>query len=237
MKALAFSGGKDSMACLHLLRDELDCAIYVDTGFAYPETHAMVAYAAKMTTMHIVHSDRLGQNAREGIPSDVVPVEWTPLGQRFTTTNQISIQPSISCCYENLSRPLLEKAKSLQVTDLYYGQRHEESYKAPSRDGDVIDGMRRHHPIEHWTTRQVLDYLAAQMPIPEHYAITRSSLDCYDCPAYLSVSSDLVRWTESHHPDYYAAYLGRRRLVDEAVDQALLRARPITGGLHDVRCL
>lgn len=220
MKALAFSGGKDSMACLHLLREELDCAIYVDTGFAYPETRDLVNYAAGLVTMYVVQSDRQGQNAREGLPADVVPVEWTVLGQRFTHPKAVTIQPSLVCCYENLAQPLLSKAKELGVTDLYYGQRLDELYRAPARDHEVIDGMTRHHPIETWTAPQVLDYLATKMTIPAHYTITRSSLDCYDCSAYVRESRDRVAWTEVHYPARHAAYLVRANAVHACVQQA-----------------
>ncbi|MDE2389927.1 MAG: phosphoadenosine phosphosulfate reductase family protein, partial [Betaproteobacteria bacterium] len=48
MRVLAFSGGKDSMACLHLMRGSLDCAIYIDTGKAYPETLELVRYAGSI---------------------------------------------------------------------------------------------------------------------------------------------------------------------------------------------
>lgn len=215
------SGGKDSMACLHLLREELDCAIYVDTGYTYPETHAMVAYAATLVTMHRVRSDRQGQQALNGIPSDVVPVEWTVTGQCITGKKATTIQASLQCCYENLSRPLLDRAKELGVTHLVYGQRNEELYKAPSKHGDVVEGMTRLYPIEHWTTQQVFDYLGTKMTVPEHYRLTRSSLDCYDCPAYRRVSQDLIAWTKERYPAFYAAYADRSNAVLQAIQEAL----------------
>jgi len=38
MLGLAFSGGKDSMACWYLYRDQQPIVIFVNTGKAYPET-------------------------------------------------------------------------------------------------------------------------------------------------------------------------------------------------------
>lgn len=222
MQALAFSGGKDSMACLHLLRAELDCAIYVDTGFTYPETRQMVNYASTLVPiMFVVQSDRIGQHALNGLPSDLVPVEWTVTGQAMTGKKATLIQASLQCCYENLSAPLLAKAKALGVTHLVYGQRHEESYKAPSRDGDVVEGMVRVHPIEDWTTPQVLAYLATKMDVPDHYRLTRSSLDCYDCPAYRRVSQDLHEWTKAKYPQFHAAYQHNYNAVLGAIQEAL----------------
>jgi 3'-phosphoadenosine 5'-phosphosulfate sulfotransferase (PAPS reductase)/FAD synthetase len=218
--ALAFSGGKDSMACLHLMRERLDCAIYVDTGYAYPETQKLVEYAASMLPVHVVHSDRAGQNEREGIPADVVPIDWTKLGQAITGPRAVMVQSYLGCCYENVSAPLLQKAQELGVTELVYGQRTEEHHKAPSRNGDVIAGIKRLHPIEDWTTAEVLDYLKTKMEVPPHYAIKHSSLDCYDCTAYRKDSADRVQWMRLAHPEYFERYSGRALALEATLQEA-----------------
>ena len=221
MQALAFSGGKDSWACFYLLREQLDCAIYVDTGFAYPEIGTHVERIAQMLPLHIVTSDRQAQNQQEGIPSDVVPVEWTPLGQRMTHRKTVTIQPSLSCCYANLARPLLAKAHELGVTHLVYGQRADESHRGVARDGDMIEGITRLHPIEDWTQKRVLDYIATQMEVPAHFALTHSSLDCYDCTAYRQQSQDRLDWTKDRYPDFYEAYMIRQTALQTALQEAL----------------
>lgn len=221
MKALAFSGGKDSMACLYLLREELDCAIYVDTGFAYPETQDLVEYASKLVPMHIVHSDRAGQNARDGVPADVVPIDWTVAGQQATCKKESTVQSYLECCYQNIARPLFVKAQELGVTELVYGQRKDEDHRAPAKDGDVVFGIKRLHPIESWTTEDVMSYLATKMKVPEHYKIKHSSLDCYDCTAFRRDSDDRIQWMREKHPIYYAKYSVRAALLDDALGQAL----------------
>ena len=42
--ALQFSGGKDSLACLYLLKDQLEKVVvyYLDTGDGCPETHDVI---------------------------------------------------------------------------------------------------------------------------------------------------------------------------------------------------
>jgi phosphoadenosine phosphosulfate reductase len=217
MRVLAFSGGKDSMACLHLLASSLDCAIYVDTGKAYPETAEMVRYAAKIVPVIIVHTNRDEQNEREGIPADVVPVDWTRIGQMVTGKKPAMIQNYLSCCWENISFPLLSKAKEIGTDEIVYGQRNDESHKSTSRNGDVIEGMVRLHPIEDWTSNQVMAYLSTKMEIPEHYKIRHSSLDCYDCTAYRKDSRDRVEFTRARHPEMYREYSKRINLLNHAL--------------------
>ncbi len=209
MKALAFSGGKDSLACFYLLREELDCAIYVDTGFSYPETRRLVNMIAEMLAVHVVLSDRKAQNAHFGLPSDVVPIDWTTTGQAMSCEKPFTIQPYTQCCYDNIARPLLDKAKSLGVTELVYGQREDESHRSISKDGDLIEGIIRRQPIEKWDKTQVLEYLKTKMDVPAHFTIEHSSLDCYDCTAFAKESRDRIEWMRLRYPFQYAAYKTR----------------------------
>lgn len=220
MKALAFSGGKDSMACLHLERETLDFAIYVDTGFTYPETLEMVEYTRSIVPVRIVKVGRLKQNEREGIPSDVVPINWTPLGQQITGPKSVLIQSYLGCCYENISAPLLKAAKEFGVTELVYGQRNDETHKSPARNGDVVEGIVRSQPIENWTAEEVLAYLATQMAVPQHYILKHSSLDCYDCTAFRKDSQDRIEWMKQKHPDLFVHYEKRADALSSALREA-----------------
>ena len=216
MKALAFSGGKDSMACLHLMRGELACAIYIDTGYAYPETRALVEYVSTMLPVHVV---KVGRS--DAIPSEIVPADWTEFGQLCTTKKAVTIRNYHDCCLEHVALPLVAKAKELGVTELVYGQRNDESHKATSRDGDMVQGIIRRHPIEDWSAADVLKYLALKMEIPAHYAIKHSSLDCYDCTAYRAESKDRIEFTRKHHPVFFKAYGKRMDALNSAIKEAL----------------
>lgn len=218
---LAFSGGKDAMACLHLTLETLDCAIYVDTGKTFPETQAMVEYASNLLPVFIVTTDREGQNEREGIPADVVPVNWTPLGQAITSPKPVKIQSYLACCIENIGMPLIQKARELKADEIVYGRRNDENHRSMARDGDMIEGMVRRHPIEDWTREQVLDYLATKMDVPPHYYFSHSSLDCYDCTAYVEDTRDVVAFTKRRYPEFYEEYLQRKELLDQALTEAL----------------
>lgn len=220
-KFLALSGGKDSMACLYLLRDELDGAIYIDTGFAYPETLAMIDHASTLVPVHRITSQRELNHQASGIPADVVPVEWTAIGQRFTRQKPYRIQSSFECCYANIGKPLLDASITLGVTHLVYGQREDDIHKAPIRDGEMMNGIVRVHPIEHWTTEDVLRYLSTKMEIPPHFQLAHSSLDCYDCTAFQRQSQDRVVWMKDRHPEYYAAYAAKANAVLDALEASL----------------
>lgn len=219
--ALAFSGGKDSMACLYLVRDQLDCAIYVDTGFAYPETQALVEHAKSLIPVHVVRSDRRGQNARCGVPADLVPINWTVLGQHLTSPKPVTIQSYLQCCWENIAAPAAAYAKSLGVTHLVGGQRMEEGHKSTSRHGDLVDGLVRLYPIHDWTRQQVLEYLRTKMALPDHYWIQHSSLDCYDCTAFAHESKDRVAWTRERYPAFHAEYQRRHDAITSAISEAV----------------
>ena len=209
------------MACLHLLKATLDCAIYVDTGKSYPETQEMVRYAAGIIPVITVRTDQESQNRREGLPADVVPIDWTRLGQMVTKPKPVMIQSYLSCCFENIAYPLLAKAKEIGATEIVYGQRNDDGHRATSRNGDVIEGITRLHPIEHWTRSQVLEYLASIMEIPDHYRIKHSSLDCYDCTAYRHDSEDRISFTRRRHPDFYRSYRQRIDGVNQALTDSL----------------
>ncbi|ODT85351.1 MAG: hypothetical protein ABS69_00835 [Nitrosomonadales bacterium SCN 54-20] len=221
MKVLAFSGGKDSMACLHLLAGSLDCAIYVNTGKAYPETSRMVEYASGIVPIITVHANQDEQNKREGLPADVVPVNWTRIGQMVTGRKEVLIQNYLSCCWENIGIPLLAKAKEIGADEIVYGQRNSESHKSTSRNGDTVDGITRLHPIENWTDDQVMEYLATKMEIPEHYSIKHSSLDCYDCTAYRKNSHDRVEFMRKSYPEMYQEYSRRIDLLNKALLESI----------------
>lgn len=208
------------MACLHLMRDELDAAIYIDTGYSYPETRAMIDYANTLVPVHRVAVDRARDHLENGIPTDVVPVDWTPFGQAITHTKPITLQASYQCCYSNIAKPFSEAAKRLGATHVVSGQRNDEACRSTAQNGDLVDGLIRLFPIADWTAAQVLAYLATKMDVPPHYAINHSSLDCYDCTAFHQASHDRIAWTKAHHPTFYAAYTAKHRALCAVLREA-----------------
>lgn len=222
---LAFSGGKDSWACLWLFRDLLDeiTVFWVDTGKNYPELLATIEYAKSLCPNFVaIPADRDEQNMRQGLPADVVPVQWTKVGQQFSGEKSVTIQPYLTCCYENIALPLHRAALAHGITHLIRGQRDEERHKSPSRSGAVVDGGIKYiHPIEGWTSEDVLSFVGKHMPLPEHFKFKHSSMDCYDCTAYRQESADRVAFMRERHPDLYAKYQARDAQIQAALREAL----------------
>ncbi len=223
MRGLAFSGGKDSWACL-LLEEDLSTlpVIWVNTGKNYPEALESIETARALCGNFVeVVVDRDLQNEYKGLPSDIVPISWTLEGQACTKQRSVKVQSYMMCCYENIAAPMYQKAQELGITELVMGQRNQEKYKSTSRNGDIVFGIKRLHPIEHWSDKQVFDFLSERMDVPAHFTINHSSLDCFDCTAYRKESKDRVEFTRVTHPLLYQHYYQRDFELKRAIEESL----------------
>lgn len=198
------------MACLYLKKAELSSihVLFANTGKYYPELLKTVEHAKEMCpNFHEIKTDRDGQWNRMGLPSDLVPIDWTRDGQQFTSSKPIKIQSYLGCCYENISSALWAKTKELGCTVVIRGQRDDEDHRSPARAGSGFDSVTFEHPIEGWTRNEVLEYLKEQMgKLPEHYSLDHSSMDCYDCTAYAAHSHDRVAYMADRYPVLKADY-------------------------------
>lgn len=218
--ALSFSGGKDAWACLWLYEDRLSeiDVIWVNTGKAYPETLAQVAHAKSLCSrFHEVMVDRDAQNEREGIPSDLVPVEHTRYGQIAVGGSGQRVQSSLGCHFDNIILPLTQKALDLGITHLVRGVKVKDSHVTQVRSGDALNGLTFIHPIEDWSDADVLNYLHTKMTVPEHFHLPTSSLDCYDCTAFLEDVGPQIEWARRTHPDLLEAFDARLSLLRDAI--------------------
>ena len=229
---LWFSGGKDSMACLYLMRDKLHeiTVLWANTGKNYPELLQTVEKAKAMCPHWIeVRADRDAQWNANGLPSDIVPIDWTVMGQAISSKKQVTIQSYLQCCFENITGPLLRKTKALGATTVIKGQRLDESHRSTAKSGDVADGITFIHPIENWTREGVMTYLSGQMDVPEHFKLDHSSMDCYDCTAFAAHSVDRAEFMRAEHPSLYEQYIQNIGLVMDAIAKPFSHYEQIRG--------
>jgi phosphoadenosine phosphosulfate reductase len=222
--ALAFSGGKDSWACLWLNKDMLAdiIVVWVNTGKNYPELLETIEKAKAICPNFIeLIVDRDGQNAHNGLPSDIVPVNWTVTGQIVTKIKTVTIQSYIQCCYENIAHNLQKWCLDNGITHLIRGQRSDEGHKSSARSDDVVNGIKYIQPIEYWSELDVMDYLRQHMEIPNHFHLKHSSMDCFDCTAYVPESIDRIKYMKHNHPNLYAQYAERKKALDDAVYESI----------------
>lgn len=224
MKALWFSGGKDSMACLYLLKKQLHGikVLFCDTGKNYPELIDTVRQAALLCPhFEVLYGDRDKQWVEKGIASDVVPIDWTTFGQEITSKKDVTIQAYLQCCYENIAEILVKRTRELGITTVIRGQRADEAHRSTAKHGETHQGLTFEHPIEGWTKDEVLAYLKHEMgKLPEHYAMEHSSLDCYDCVAYGNHSKDRVEWMKFKYPVFYATYENNLNSIKKAIRES-----------------
>jgi phosphoadenosine phosphosulfate reductase len=219
VKALQFSGGKDSIACLYLLRDEWPTlrVVWVNTGAAYPD---MVDYMEvwKKILPHFVEvrTNQPEQIARNGFPSDVVVVNDTAFGRQFINRNTPVMQPYLNCCAENIWFPLMQAMHDIGATEIVRGQRKSDARKSFIQPNDVIDGVRYTFPIYGWTDEEVFAYLKnVGALMPEAYARgEKTGRDCWDCTAYLDDNAQRIR---NLSPERRAVVVGRIRAIRSAV--------------------
>jgi 3'-phosphoadenosine 5'-phosphosulfate sulfotransferase (PAPS reductase)/FAD synthetase len=229
---LAFSGGKDSWACIYLYLHMIEdiTVFWVNTGKNYPEALEQINKVKALCPHFIeITSDRGQQNDLNGIPADIVPINWTAQGQLTSGHKPLKVQSYLGCCYDNISKPLNEAIKEHGITNLISGQRQDEHNKSQYKDGEVIDGLTMSFPLENWTKEQVMGYLSERMEIPEHFALDHSSLDCYDCSAYLAESKDRLVWAKKNHPELHVINMQRINQLRQANAQAINALYQIEG--------
>jgi phosphoadenosine phosphosulfate reductase len=212
--ALAASGGKDSLACVYLLRDQLDriTVYHVDTGDELPEVRDAVAHVEAMAPHFVrVTTDVAGWIAANGLPSDLVPHTAHQLGQ-VRGEGYIRLAARYDCCRANRAGALIDRIKADGNTMLIAGVRRDDMRVMPAHDGDDMDGIEAFYPIETWNTTDVLAYLErVGAPLPAFYPHLEHGVDCAHCPAWWSEQRGA--YLRRFHPELYREYQGRLRTI------------------------
>lgn len=203
--ALQLSGGKDSLACFYLLRPYWDklTVYWVNTGAAFSEVCNVVGKIANIATLIEIKTDQAANISIHGYPVDVLPIRAHASIQPLSG-DRLKMQGFMQCCYENVMRPMQERMVADGITLIIRGQRNDESHKSTIKSGYVSHGTEYYFPIESWTSIEVLQYLREIGELPEYYNHVDSSLDCWNCTAYLSENLRKRTYMRHKHPEKYA---------------------------------
>lgn len=219
--ALQFSGGRDSLACLYLLREYWHrlTVYWLNTGAAYPETLAQMAEIRALVP-HFVEIDGRQPDvlAAFGIPSDIVPVSRTPLGIIVAGDPAQQIQDRYSCCARVMMLPMHERMLADGVTLIIRGQRDDDRLKSHARSGQVHDGIELLFPIEHWSAARVDAYLVeVGADVPRFYEMLESMPDCMTCSAWWENGS--AAYLKRYHYPQFKIVQARLDVINQAVGE------------------
>lgn len=205
--ALQFSGGRDSLACLYLLRQHLDrmTVYWLNTGDAFPEMLEIIEHARELAPRFVeIRSDRAGIIDQYGMPTDLLPRSSTPIGLA-TGQSTVRMQDSYSCCARVVMEPMHRRMIEDGITLIIRGQRADDGHKAPIVSGTIEQGIQYYFPIEEWTAEDVTEYLdSAGAPYLRFYDQLDTAPDCMHCSGWWSEGR--AAYLRRYHPHAYQRY-------------------------------
>lgn len=220
--ALSVSGGKDSLACVYLLREHLQrlTVYHVDSGDFLPETLEIVRHVEAMAPNFVrITTDVEGWIGANGIPSDLVPYSSHPIGRALDQAGS-PLSSRYDCCFANVMWPLLERVRADGATLLIRGTKTSDVKRLPTKTGDVIEGVEVLHPIQDWLDEDVLAYLrSVGAPISRTYQTVMNSLDCATCSAWWSEGR--AAYLRQYHPALLEKYSERLLKVHSEIRGSL----------------
>lgn len=220
--ALSFSGGKDSLACVYLMREHLpNLTVYhMDPGDMLPETKAVVAHVKTMAARFVhLHGDVHSWQERHGLPTDLVPHTAHPMGQLMQGVGP-KLVSRYDCCRENLMRPVWDAIRADGVTLVIRGSKRSDPASKGNQDGMSADGVTLCLPIWDWSDADVFAYLAEQgAPISRVYQEGATTPDCATCSGWWEEKR--AAYLRKHHPELWAVYGAKLKVVTDAIREPI----------------
>lgn len=219
--ALQFSGGKDSLACLYLLKDQLDKidVYYLSTGDECPETKEVVESVRRWIPRFIeIESNSSKWRAENGLPTDLAPANSHPIGVEYGI-GKFVLSNRFDCCFHNIIKPMHDRMVADGVDAVIRGAKTADTGKQQPEGKmafyDII------LPIKDWTHDEVFRYLQ-EVGAPENqiygFGNGESLPNCFSCTAWWS-DGTMSKYLKALHPDEYAVYLSRLQLIKAVIGE------------------
>lgn len=240
---LKFSGGKDSLACLYLLRPWWGrlTVLWANAGDPYPETVEQMERIRQFVPGFIEIAGPgfvRGHAIEQTFPADMVPWTASPVGRLCTPgAPRFTLHSTLECCAANVWTPMRDKLAELGADLVIRGERESEAHRPPVTHGivDPQNGGMQLMPIRGWSQDDVFAYLRAEgVEIPRQYAYGMGSLDCLFCTAHLGEAGNKLRYLRDFHPDVAVEYERRLRLIQSEQEQHVRQMRIALGELEPV---
>jgi 3'-phosphoadenosine 5'-phosphosulfate sulfotransferase (PAPS reductase)/FAD synthetase len=212
--ALHFSGGKDSLALVYLLRPSWDrlTLYHVDTGDLLQEVREIVDMVEGMVPdFRRIETDAKGWTAAVGLPSDLVPTSSTPMGLSIGASKR-RIVDRFDCCAINLMIPMHQRMIADGVKLVIRGTKRADLARLPVESGDTGSGYELWLPLQEWSHDEVFAYLRrVGAPICRVYEHKVNAPECATCPAWWSEGR--AEYLKKHHPDLFEVYRAKLAAV------------------------
>jgi 3'-phosphoadenosine 5'-phosphosulfate sulfotransferase (PAPS reductase)/FAD synthetase len=221
--SLCASGGKDSLACVYLMRPYLERihVYHLDTGDLLPEVMEIVEHIKGMCP-HFVHvrGDVQGWIATHGMPTDLLPHSAHEVGELMGEGRRRLVS-RYACCSQNLMLPLYERIKADGSTLAIRGTKRVDMKRLPMASGDVMDGLELLLPLQDWSHDDVFAYLRREgAPICRVYEHVTNAPECARCPAWWGEKR--AAYLKQFHPALFADYRDRLQQVWQEIDPMLV---------------
>lgn len=220
--ALSFSGGKDSLACVYLMRPHLDriTVFHNDTGDLLPEVMEVVEHVKAMCPNFVhIRGDVNAWIAEHGMPTDLLPHSAHTIGELMGEAST-RLVPRYDCCWANLMSPVHQAIKASGSSLVIRGTKRVDMKRLPMASGDVLDGIEVLLPLQDWSHDEVFAYLRAEgAPICRVYEAVTNAPECARCPAWLGEKR--AGYLRQHHPALFADYRDRLQAVFREIDPVL----------------
>lgn len=224
--ALAFSGGKDSLALVYLLGTYLNRIMiyHYDTGDLLPETREIVDHVKSFAPNFVhIQGDILTTIATQGLPTDLLPYTAHPVAQQMAE-HVTKLVSRYDCCWHNLMLPLFKRIHEDGNTLIIRGTKQADMKRLPAMSGEVAYGIEIFLPLQNWSHAEVFAYLReAGAPISRIYTTVVNSPECARCTAWWGEKR--AEYLRKHHPALWADYRNRLSLV----------AQEIVGSVNNLR--